>query len=47
MDWARKPVKTSLDPEDSIELIDNDKKMPLHLNFLRKIHICAFAVLKF
>jgi len=39
-------VKTSLDPEDSIESIENDKNIPLHLK-LRKIHICAFALLKF
>jgi len=47
MDRARKPVKTSLDPRDSKKSNENDKNGPLHLNFLRKIHICAFAVLKF
>jgi len=47
MDRARKPVKTSLDPEDSIESIENDKNIYLHLKVLKKIPICAFAVLKF
>ena len=40
-------MKTSLDPEDSIELIENNQKIPLLLKFLRKIHICALALLKF
>jgi len=40
-------MKTSLDAKDSIESIWNDKSMPLHLTFLRKIHVCEVAVLKF
>jgi len=40
-------VKTSLDPRDNKESNENDKNTPLHLTFLRKNHICAFAVLKF
>ena len=40
-------MKTSLDPDGGIESIENDKDMPVHLKFLRKILICAFAVLKF
>jgi len=40
-------VKTSLDPENKVESIENDKNIPLHSKFLRKIHFCAFAVLKF
>jgi len=47
MDWAREPMKTSLSSRDSTESNAKDKNIPLHLKFLRKIHICAFAVLNF
>jgi len=40
-------VKTSLDARDSEESNGNDKNIPLHLKFLRKIHIYAFAILHF
>jgi len=46
-DRARKPVKTSLDPWDSKESNENDKNIPLHVKFLKKIHVCAFAVLNY
>jgi len=39
-------VKTSLDPEKGIESTENDKNIPLHLKFLRKVYVCAFATLK-
>jgi len=44
---AREPVKTSLDARDSKESNENDKNIPSHLKLLKKIHICAFAVLNF
>ena len=46
-DWAREPLKTSLDSDDSKESNELDKNVPLHLTFLRKIHICIFAILIF
>jgi len=45
-DWAREPVKTSLDAGESKEYIELDKNRSLRLKFLRKIHICE-VVLKF
>jgi len=36
-----------MDPRDSKESNENDKNIPLHLTFLRKISICTFPVLKF
>ena len=47
MDWDREPMKTYLSSRDSTESNAKDKNIPLHLKFLRKIHICAFAVLNF
>jgi len=38
-------VKTSLDAEDSKKSNELDTNIPLYLTFLRKIYICAFAVL--
>jgi len=40
-------VKTSLDAEDSTESHERDKNVLLHLKFLRRIHIYAFAILIF
>jgi len=40
-------VKTSLNAGDKKESNENDKHIPLHLKYLSKIHICAFAVLDF
>jgi len=40
-------VKTSLDAEDSTESNERDKNVLLHLKFLRRIHIYAFAILIF
>jgi len=44
---ARKLVKTSLDPKDRIELIENDKKISLQSKFWTKIHICALPYWNF
>jgi len=44
---AREPVKTSLDARDSDQSNEHDKNISLHLKFLKKIHICAFALLNF
>ena len=46
-DRARELVETSLDLGDRNVSNENDKNIPLHLTFLRKIYICAFAVLNF
>ena len=46
-DRARKSVKTSLDPWDNKESNENDKNIPLHVKFLKKIHVCVFAVLNY
>jgi len=40
-------MATSQDLRDSKESNENDKYIPVHLTFLRKIQICAFAVLNF
>jgi len=40
-------VKTSLDPEDRISSIENDKTTPLHWKVLSKTYISALAALKF
>jgi len=47
LDRAREPVKTPLDPRDNKESNENNKNIPLHLKFFRKIFICAVAVLIF
>jgi len=39
-------MKTSLDAGDSKESTEFDK-LPLHLKFLKQIHICEFTVLIF
>jgi len=44
MDWAREPVKISLDAWDRKESNQLDKNIPLHLQFLREIHICEVNI---
>jgi len=39
---AKDPVKIHLDAGDTKESNKHDKNIPLHLKFLRKIHVCAF-----
>jgi len=39
-DWAREPVKTSLDSKDSTESNEFDKQVPLHLKCLEKFILC-------
>jgi len=39
--WAREPVKPSLNSGDSTESNERDKNIPLHSN-LRQIYICAY-----
>jgi len=47
MNWAREPLETSLDAENSKEPNEPLKSIPLHWTYLKKIHICIFAVLIF
>jgi len=46
-DRAGKPVKTFLDAKECLESNELDTNIPIYLEFLRKIYICAFAVLIF
>jgi len=38
--WAIESVKTSLDAGDNKESNELDRKVPLHLNFEKYIHLC-------
>jgi len=46
-DWAREPVKPSLDTGHSKKSIELPKNFPLHSKFLRKIQICEFSIVIF
>ena len=46
-DWATEIVKSFLHAEESKESNELDKKVPLPLKVLMKVHICVFVVLIF
>ena len=46
-DQARESAKTSMDAGDSMDSNEIDKNIPSHLKVLRKMRICAFALLIF